>query len=341
MFGLTFLASAGVFAGEQRASQLRVPEPQIYGIEAVNLADARLLLERKKWDEAIIVLKSLYRRNPNLSQAGLDLVEALAYSRRREEAVSTINQLISREKSNERRQELYQKADVLSRLFYTNDVFQIYQDGLNLLRAGKLGAARIRLEKALSDEPDNAEILLRLGQCLLLDHDTDSASERLKLARKLNPYRPEIKLWLGRAMTERGEQQEAVNELRSAYKDLDHSALSGVWYADALVRTGQRVLAIQTLETHLNQWPGDFDVLFKLAEIRLASRDQGFEEAWAAKRDLQVLASRLQSQTEMERASSTPGELDLDLQLRPEEARVKVQKMLEQVQALLSRPSTL
>jgi tetratricopeptide (TPR) repeat protein len=140
-------------------------------------------------------------------------------------------------------------------MFLSNESFQGYQDGVNLLNNGKFRPARDRFEKALGQEPDNVEILIRIAQCLLLEQDEDSAAERLKLARKLNPFEPEIRLWLGRAMHRRGELRKAIAELRVAHQELKGSELAPTWYAEALLASGQRASAISVLEKDVQEYP--------------------------------------------------------------------------------------
>ena len=120
----------------------------------------------------------------------------------------------------------------------------------------KYRAARDKFEKSLEQEPANVESLIRLGQCLVLEGDYDSASERgLRLARRLNPYEPEVQLWLGPTSHQRGELGEALEQLRTAYQDQPTSEVASIWLAETLVALGSRDQALQLLKDNVKQRP--------------------------------------------------------------------------------------
>jgi tetratricopeptide (TPR) repeat protein len=280
--------------------------------------EAQELLSRRKWAEAAVVLRKVLKSAPEFASGALDLAKALVYSGRREEALSVLTEAANRERG-QRRAILVRRVRVLSRLFLSNTTFQMFQEGFNLLLARKYGAARDRFERALAQEPDNVEVLTRVGQCLVMDGDYDSAAERLRLARKLSPHEPEVRLWLGRALHQRGELNEAVDELRLAASGLEGSELAPVWLAEALTSAGQRAAALQTLEQDLKAQPYHVLALFTAARLRFQATDgavtpsaAGAQALWAVRRDLQLALSRLPrySSAELPRFE---GELGLDL----------------------------
>ena len=227
------------------------PDPQPQFSESADSGSdstqARKLMKEKKWVEAVVVLRSELKaqqlQDPNHSSAiELDLARALVYSGRREEAMTVLGQILARKKGSAKK-DLIRRERVFSRIFLTNAAFQIHQDGLNLLLAGKYRQAREKFEKALEQDPANVEVLTRLSQCLVLSGDYDSAAERLRLARRLNPFEPEVRLWLGWALKERGELRDALMELKSSYQELPSSETAAVWYAEALNDVGQKPAA--------------------------------------------------------------------------------------------------
>ncbi|MCM2322315.1 MAG: hypothetical protein NDJ90_03540 [Oligoflexia bacterium] len=301
--------------------------------------EAQQLLKARKWPEAAIVLRSVQQRAGEAAslRVSLDLVRALTFSGRREEALSVLAQLLSRERKGARRDLLIRRVQVLSRQFLTNESFQLYQDGLNLLAAGRYRQARVRLEAAAAREPDNIEILIRLGQSLLLDQDEDSAAERLKLARKLNAFEPEMNLWLGRAMYLRGELQEALSALRLAFEQLESSELAPLWYAEALAGAGQRGLAFEILETDLQEAPLHLEGLLGLVRLRLESPGRDAQGSlWAARKDLQLASSRLAAYVDPRRPRFE-GELGLDSQRSNDEMKAYVEKLQAQVEGQLEK----
>jgi tetratricopeptide (TPR) repeat protein len=292
---LTFAIVCGPCANWAKSSE-PAPHPQSPIFDAgvtAEYSEAKDLMRQKKWVEAVVILRAVQKRIPSDKALPLDLARALAYSGRREEALNVLVQLVNQEKGA-RQKALIRKIKVFSRFFLTNSTFQIYQDGVNLMLADKYRPALDRFEKALEQDPANAEILTRLGQSLVLEGDFDSADERLRLARRLDPYEPEIQLWLGRALQQRGEVDEALTELRAAYPQIPSSETAVVWYATALFSNGQKAQAMQLLENDLDRQPRHLRALVELSRLRLSSAgEKDTSAAWQARKDLQVALSRL------------------------------------------------
>lgn len=313
------------------------PWPQSINTDLPDYFETRKLMSEGKWEEAIIVLRSLLRKSANSQNVALDLVRALSFSGRREEALSTLEQVLSRLRG-EKRQVLIRRMKVLSRLFFTHSAFQIYQDGLNLMLSKKYRAARERFDRVLEQEPDNVEVLTRMGQCLILDGDFDSAAERLRLARRLNPFEGEVRLWLGRALEQRGETREAVVELREAFRELEGSERAPIWYAEALNSLGERGAAIQVLEQDVKSDPMHVASLVTLARFKVLSSKGREKELWSARKDLQLALSR------MERYHApgfprTESELGIDLRKPADEMKLEIDKILLQIEGRLEEVS--
>jgi len=221
---------------------------------------------------------------------------------------------------------------VISRLFLTSATFQTFQEGMNLLMARKFRPARDRFEKALEQEPDNIEILTRVGQCLVLDKDFDSAAERLRFAKRLNPYEPELRVWLGRSMHQRGEIREAIEELRLAHLELRGSELAPVWLAEAQFSFGQKPLAIQTLEEDIKEQPYHIESLLAVARLRIQTATRETQTLWNARKDLQLALSRLESYKTFDSRGYPGNELTLDLRRTPDEIKSEADKLLQQIE---------
>jgi tetratricopeptide (TPR) repeat protein len=298
-----------------------------------DVEEARDLIAKKKWQEAVIALRSEIARDPREIEVQVDLARALVYLGRREEALNVLEGSIRREKGK-KKDWLIQQSQVFSRIFVTNATFQIYQDGLNLLQIQKYRQAREKFEKALLAEPSNVEILTRLGQAYLLDGDHDSAAEQLKTARRLNPYEPEIRLWLGRAMHLRGELTEALQELRSSKSELAQSEIAPIWVADALEASGQKNLALQTLEEDQKANPMHVMSLVNEAKLKVQLAEHNSEMLWSARQDLQNALSRVTDYLNKNRSLSE-GELGLEYPVEPKDFRDEIQSSLQKVQSKL------
>lgn len=289
------------------------------------------LLKERLWPEAAIVFRSILRRGPAPLSVSFGLTQALIYSGRREEAIRVLERLLSAKKKEQDPLLLQNRIRVISRLFLSNQVFQIYQDGLNLMEPGKYRLARERFEKSLELEPNNAEVLLRMGQCLVLEHDYDSASEQLRLAKRLNSYEPEIALWLGRALVERGELKEALAELRWAKKELSRSERAVLWYAEALVLNGQKSQAMQVMEQDLQSQVFHLNALFALAKLRLTKNFPDYSTLWVARKELQLLLSRLDQVSSSQESINFESEIGVELTRATREMREDAEKLVKWV----------
>ncbi len=331
----------------QRRSNPRLFAIQIGGLlalaigsssSAADLLDsesARFLRERK-WDDAILSLKRLERRDPSV-EVKVELSRAMFYSGRREESVALLQRTMKSARSAKDKDFLAKRVQIVSRLFYTQTTFLMYQEGLHLLEARKLRAARDRFEQALAQEPDNLEILVRLAQAQALSSDPDSSSERLRLAKKLNPEDPEIRLWLGRALFFRGEIVPALDELRAAHQQMSESEESALWLAEALISSGQRGSAVQMLEKHLQRYPMHLQALVYFAEQRYEAAGKDSQSLWAVRKDLQLVRSRLNDYLN-EKRSYPSDSLHLDLR-NATELKQTLDALSQKVDAKLSSGS--
>lgn len=315
-------------------SVLAAPQFPAPGANEQAILEARGLMDKKKWSEAVVVLRKLLKEAPDAQEStkvAVALAKALTYASRREEALSVLGQAVSRDRSN--REALIQRIQVLSRTFLSHQTFQIYQEGMNFLLAKKYGNARGRFRRALEVEPDHVEILVRLGQCLVMDSDYDSAAERLRLARKLNPHEPEVHLWLGRALHQRGELKEAIMELREAYRRLPQSELAPLWLAEVMMASGQKAAALQILEEDVKKEPFHLRGLVALARHKYLSSSKDSQALWAARKDLQVALSRL-DQYGGENGRRFESSLGLDLR-DVEQVRSESQSLLQRLDSRL------
>jgi tetratricopeptide (TPR) repeat protein len=316
-----------------------IPLANSYGIASQDLSESQRLLAERKWPEAIIILRSILTRGAAPLSVTLDLARALFYSGRREEAISVLTQSISLEKKDASVTEILERRSrVLARTFLSNEVFQIYQEGLNLIRLEKVHQARERFEKALESEPDNAEILLRLGQSLVLDEDYDSASERLRLAKRLDPKEPEIDLWLGRALYKRGEQKDGLLLLRRGFRNLEKSERAVLWLAEALSSSEQKNAALQLLEKDVRSYPFHLQAMLALVRLRVKLAGDSGQNLWSARRELQLILSRLQRFSEgvsNGEPVTIEGPLGLDWAFSVDRIKEDASKLFAQIEARL------
>lgn len=299
------------------------------------------LLERRQWSEAVAALRDFVQKSGKSVETVMGLATALMHTGAREEALANLVEGTQRFKGADRTY-FIQKVRLYSRLFLTNKTFQVYQDGLNLVASKKYRPARERFEKALVEEPDNVEILIRLGQVSILDADPERAVHWMRSAYKLNPFQPEIQLWLGRALVQIGKTKEGLAELTVAYRSLKSSEISSLWLSEALVQTGQSGAAIRLLESDVAQWPLHILGLISLAKLRLQGPHSDATLLWAARKDLQLAFSRLEEYSARDAGVDSSGnlvDLGVDLSRPTPEIKGEIQRLLQQVENRLSQAS--
>ena len=265
-------------------------------------------------------------------------VKLLVDRQKRDEALKLIIQSIYSSQGVERTI-LIRKAHILGCTFMKNKTFQVFQEGHTLLLNKKYRLAREKFEKALSEEPDNVEILTRLGQSAYLDGDVDAARERLLAASSLNPFEPQVRLWLGKILLQKGNDK-AVPELRAAYSELKESEQAVVWLSEALASFGQMSSAVRLLSADTKKWPFHVWSLVVLAKIQSETGAPENQSLWAARKALQLALSRLgQYPSNASQASSGPdlkNNLEFDVRRPASELKVDIQKLLNLVQSKLS-----
>ncbi len=301
------------------------------------LGEAERLVDKHRWADAIVAYRTILRSDPKSVPAILGLSASLAQSGKRDEGLSLIIAAANSAKG-ETRETLVRRAKVLSCLFLTNKVFQVYQEGLNLLIAGKYRNARERFEKALAEESHNVEILTRLGQSLVLDEDFAGAIDKFIAAKKLSPFEPQIRLWLGRSLYFKGSSTLAVSELKTAYQDLQGSEQAALWLAEAMSMAGQTNAAIRLLSADTKKWPFHVLCLLTNAKFRLKLENSDVQSLWVARKDLQLALSRLEEYFQSDRISKKSS-LSLEFQRPASEIKAEIQKLLGQVQNKLNEKS--
>lgn len=327
--GARILAIAGVIAvivaGAQPARiVLADPVP-------VQFLETQTLIHSGKWAEAAIALRKVLENQPRFLPAQLQFSSTLVRLERRAEALSEMTRWVAAEKG-ERRELLMERIRVYSTLFLTQQGLQSYLDAVNLLNAGKISDARAKLALIADKERDNAEVLLRLGQCFVLENDFDSASEKLHSASQLNSFEPQIRLWLGRALMKRGELTQAVEELRVARESLSRSWQSANWYAEALFLSGQKQAAIEFLEKEVKEEPTHFQSFVMLAKLQLNLSPTDVQALKTAKANLQTALDRHQDYR-------PDRGLELDL-TKKEDLLIEIQGLLQTVETRLERLSS-
>ncbi len=287
---------------------------------------------QKKWAEAAIGLKATVERDPQNARAVLDLASALTYLKRREEALGVLARAAQKTKVAAQGERFKSRIQVISRLFISHDTFQIFQDGLNLMLVKKYKLARDFFSRALIQEPANVDVLLRLGQCYVLEKDFDSAAESLRFAKRLNANDPQIGLWLGKALYERGELTAALEELSTAYLAMRDSELATVWFAQVLQEVGQGSSAMKLLDIHLKKYSWHIPVLMTKALLQMRSEPVSVNTLLQAKKNIQLALDRLDQYAE-----KNTDELRDEVNFLEQDAEELKKELISRMKAIESR----
>jgi tetratricopeptide (TPR) repeat protein len=298
------------------------------------LSEAKECLKKQKWREAVQALREIRKQYPQDLSVVMGLSTALEHMGERMEAVSVLLHFAT-VGSSAQRHVLVAKARVLSRLFLSNGAFETFQEGLNAYYGKKFRLAREKFEKVLGEDPHHFEVLIKLGQCLLLASEVDLAIEKFKLAKKVNPTDLEASFWLGRGLLARGDYKQSLVELQAAafeFKGVEYLALG---LAEALSLSEQPTLALRLLQTDFREHPLHLQSLFALTQLRFQMGRSDPDNLWVARKDLQLALIHMESYAAEQ---STEADLVSGFQKPPEELKAEIQSLLQQIQTRLNEP---
>ncbi len=293
-----------------------------------NWSDAKQLIKKEKWNEAANVLRVLNLQNPRDASVVDALSAVLIRIGNRASAVQVLLQFSEKLNSKEK-QRMISRSQILSRTFISNAWFERYQEGLNALLGKKYRNAQEKFERVLAEDPQNCEVLIKLGQCLILEGEFDAALQRLSLAKSINPTDSEAILWLGKAYLSRGNSKDALRELRSLDPEMRRTEIAVLATAEAQSLAGQHGLALRTLQLDLDEHPLHVRALVFSAKIKLQTARTDLDALWSARKDLQLAWSRVENYD----SDETPDrEFGLVTRRSAEDLKSEIQKLLQLVQ---------
>ncbi len=124
-------------------------------------------------------------------------------------------------------------------------------------KKGRLGAARLLLEKALEKSPMNASLLNNLALIQMSEDDTATALMTLKKAYRLDENNPEILGNLGSLYVQGGDYSKAANLLEPAYRRNNNNLAIANNYAISLRATKDYDRAARVYEELVKSNPRD------------------------------------------------------------------------------------
>lgn len=185
IFGLLLLALAGSAEASSQAYQ--------------NYSRGVELAAKKQWAEALTKFESAIELNPSYVASYLEWARSAVRLGRRKDGLEKLAAALAVARPGEERQRVERERENLSEIFYTNETFQQYQNGLNYLRLERSSSAVEALEKALKTEPDNLLVLGAYAQALQAEERQKDALVVLERAFALHEGNRQIRVDLAEA----------------------------------------------------------------------------------------------------------------------------------------------
>jgi tetratricopeptide (TPR) repeat protein len=158
------------------------------------------LSAKKKWDDALEKFQAAIDLNPGYLASYVEWARAAVMIGRRRDGLEKLSASLAYARSKEEKERVLRERDSLSDIFYTNETFQQYQNGLNYQRLERPGSAVEALEKALKTEPDNVAVLLAYGRALQSEDRKKEALSAFERAIVLNDGNRDVRMDLAEAL---------------------------------------------------------------------------------------------------------------------------------------------
>ncbi|MGZ3700574.1 MAG: hypothetical protein ACXWSD_02265, partial [Bdellovibrionota bacterium] len=152
------------------------------------------LNSRKKREEALKQFQSAIDLNPSFVTSYIEFARTSVMLGRRQQGLEKLDAAMTVARTKEDRERVRKERSSLSEIFYTNETFQWYQNGLNFLKLDRAGSAVDALERAMRTEPDNILVLTAYAQALRHEDRVKDAVAALERAFKLNDGKREVRL---------------------------------------------------------------------------------------------------------------------------------------------------
>jgi tetratricopeptide (TPR) repeat protein len=157
------------------------------------------LTSHKKWADALKQFQSAIDLNPAFVTSYIEFARTAVMMGKRQLGLEKLDAAMDVARTAEDRERIQKERESLSDIFYTNETFQQYQNGLNYLRLESSRNALDALEKALKTEPDNLLVLAAYARALKLEERPKEALAALERALQLNDSKREVRLDLAEA----------------------------------------------------------------------------------------------------------------------------------------------
>jgi tetratricopeptide (TPR) repeat protein len=284
------------------------------------------LVDKKKFSEALEKFEQAIQSNSAYVSAYVEWARTSVLMGKRKEALEKLNLAMNNLKGKEDREKIARERESLSDVFYTNETFQQYQNGLNYLKLDRSGSAIEALEKALKTEPENLLILSAYARALIAEEKQKEAIQLLEKAFQLNAGRKEIRISLGDLLLSQNPERSLF--LVKPVVDSTSPDEEASWvYAKALSALKMNRDAIEFLRNVVDQQPSWILGSFWLGKMYASE----YDGSWNARKYLMTFLKRSEPYAALNSPDSNSAESRKwkNIRAEAEEILERVNKSLE------------
>lgn len=257
------------------------------------------LAAKKQWTEALQRFQSAIDLNPGYVASYIEWARSAVRLGRRGEALEKLTAGLAFARTREERNKVEKEKENLSEIFYTNETFQQYQNGLNYMRLDRSASAVEALEKALKTEPDNLLVLGAYAEALRAEERQKDALAVLERAFSLNESNRGIRVELAESSLSQNPERTLllVKPLAEEPEREDVTWLQ----AQALSALKRNKEAIELLRGANERQPGWLYAPFWLGKLYSLEANNG----WNARKYLMMFLKRSEVLEEKEKIEAT------------------------------------
>jgi tetratricopeptide (TPR) repeat protein len=244
----------------------------------------------KKWEDALKQFQSAIDLNPAFVTSYIEYARTAVMMGKRQLGLQKLDAAIEITRSKEDKERIQRERENLSDIFYTNETFQQYQNGLNYLKLDRPRSALDALEKALRTEPDNLLVLTAYAKALKLEERPKDSMAALERALELNSSKREVRLDLAEASL--GPTPERSLSLLQPLQGSIADERAVILKAQALSQLKRNREAIETVRVLYDKQPTALYASFWLGKL-YAREPNG---AWNARKYLMTFLRRSEPQ---------------------------------------------
>ena len=250
------------------------------------------LNSHKKREEALKQFQSAIDLNPSFVTSYLEYARTAVMLQKRQLGLQKLDAALGVARTAEDRERVRRERENLSEIFYTNETFQWYQNGLNFLKLDRAGSAVDALERAMHTEPDNILILTAYARALRQDDRLKDAVAALERALKLNDDKREVRLEL--AESSLTPNPERAHELLQDVTPAQQDERTVVLDAQALTALKRNREAIELLRAFYEKQPGSIYAPYWLGKLY----ERESNGSWNARKYLMTFIRRTEPQVQ-------------------------------------------